>query len=762
MVLNEILAKSNGIKLIDHSRNVSECSLKILHKTISNPSDKDIEIVKISGLLHDIGKITNSFQNKTLKGDKSDNKHRHNEVGWCFVYKYLKVSRDILEYILDSVHWHHGISNKLGLVNSDEINFTLSQDEIECMKEFVKEVLGKEYLVADPRDYPKTAPLYYNPEKEELDETNQYNIMYRTCLISSDRMISNLEATNSLSMVDDEINNFIHKTSGLTIECTPNLDDKRFDEQLAIANACKQTTIIKAATAFGKTLIGLQLAVQSDKKLIWVCPRNEVARAVYDSLIDLLEKLNLNISIELYYGRKTRKSNHECNKEFSSDIIVTNIDNFLLPSVDNRNADRLFLINTCNVIFDEYHELITTSPIFSCFINIMKIRHRITSAKTLLLSASYEPVQFMWDTNDNKTLVLPNVREHYVLPSDKKFKLRVIDGYPKIDTKNNLIIFNSISETQLNKIVLDCQEIVHTHLEEQKKDETIAKIIKDFGKYSEKNIDKYNVISSPVIQASLDISFDNSYESCLSAGGSVQRLGRVDRWDINENISTHTIFRYNSKAEKKAIEIQHSIKLRDLWFDFISDYDGQDMTRAEFYVIYNKYLVCNEKQIKDRIKMCRNTSMRDLIKIYPVHYYDKGYIDSDVVIAGGNKLRCSGNEMFITAKRTDSDGWCNPFSITEHYSFDKELGEDNNTIFKILEAMESIHKMGDDRFNYKEIVERKDSITKDEVRHFGKKSDSPYTIFNKEYDPTYGLISNKNLEKILSLEKQLVLLQNNN
>lgn len=58
------------------------------------------EIVRISSLLHDIGKICEDFQ-KLLKNIKkeSKSKYRHNEVGWAFLSKYLNLNnKEIQKY----------------------------------------------------------------------------------------------------------------------------------------------------------------------------------------------------------------------------------------------------------------------------------------------------------------------------------------------------------------------------------------------------------------------------------------------------------------------------------------------------------------------------------------------------------------------------------------------------------------------------------------------------------------------------------------
>ena len=178
------------------------------------------------------------------------------------------------------------------------------------------------------------------------------------------------------------------------------------------------------------------------------------------------------------------------------------------------------------MIFDEYHELICEAPLFATFINLMKTRHIYTNSQTLLLSATPTLMNFLWDVEDGKrTILLPNNMD------------TVHNGDYQITVGNNIIPMNSDSLTIFNSI-RKAQEhrrnvegiLIHSNFLNIDIQALTKQIYDIYGKINRYSINKPNVISAPIIQASMDISFNGINESVLSPEASLQRLGRNDRW----------------------------------------------------------------------------------------------------------------------------------------------------------------------------------------------------------------------------------------
>src|SRR5262245_4143123 len=95
-MLNKIFAKDNKTLLVDHSIKVSEVAVRIAKLTIINPNPEILEIIRVSALLHDIGKCTLQFQkvlnNSNFETEEMEKKmpYRHNEVGWAYLSRHFK------------------------------------------------------------------------------------------------------------------------------------------------------------------------------------------------------------------------------------------------------------------------------------------------------------------------------------------------------------------------------------------------------------------------------------------------------------------------------------------------------------------------------------------------------------------------------------------------------------------------------------------------------------------------------------------------
>ena len=89
-----MLAKSNGLDLKTHSSIVSKTATNVFNNIVSDETIKKRyeDVITYASLLHDIGKLTTSFQRFLLGKIKSPSlKFRHNEIGWAFVSKYLSM-----------------------------------------------------------------------------------------------------------------------------------------------------------------------------------------------------------------------------------------------------------------------------------------------------------------------------------------------------------------------------------------------------------------------------------------------------------------------------------------------------------------------------------------------------------------------------------------------------------------------------------------------------------------------------------------------
>ena len=732
------LAKENGISLKEHSIKVSETALKILKIIIPCiKEDKEIyQTVKLAGLLHDIGKISENFQNilQGKKQSKKSNKFRHNEVSWAIIQRYL--DHQYKDGISNAAYWHHGISNPVNKFYTNDILDDIKlPDENEIKSMFLE--LGIDCFKIDEHD--SKTPLFF----EKFDEGNEYqneenisNLIIRTCLISADRIISSIEKEKDFDILLVQELNKINKND-IIIENPYN--NERYYKQVRIAeeNKDEQTIMLNAPAGFGKTISGILWSQLSKRKLLWICPNNTIAKAVYKNVKNELKTNGINnINIELYLTGEVKESTIPNNNGFNADIIITNIDNFLKPTIDNSNMDRLYYLLSCDVIFDEYDQLICESALYADFILIMKARHCRTSARTLLLSATYQNINKNWENKDKKTCILPGKYKHYEAQHNKKFKICVVDNFD-IFSENTLNVVNSIKLSQELYKRNDEGILIHSEFEDDKKEKIINEIY-DLYSLTNNNKLKKNVIGTHVIQTAHNISFKYLIESVMSPTSTVQRKGRHGRdEEYADNEAIFYITNSQSKSEEKIIELLYDKNLKNAWFNFLSKKDGQSLTLDEFYILYNQFLQDNEKAIGKYLTKKYRESCETLLKIYPKKY-DSVLSKDGNIKAGSNKLRTTGVENFVIARKYNSNKFCNPFNCKIYNNFSGTFKEDRDTFEKIVKVMKELSN--DERFDYKELLENK-KLTPEIFQEESKFSSTPYIRFDKVYHEDYGFIS---------------------
>lgn len=757
--MKKFLGKSDGTLLIEHSEMVSKVAVIIYETTVKNIDNKVRESIRIGGLLHDIGKCSEHFQKLLKKQDTEETikdcgsyKIRHNELGWMFLKNNFnhKQKNDIL----DVVYWHHGVSpNNFkpdGFYKGDTI---ISDVDINNMKEFLSEVIGDDFFMVKNLPEPFKRPHYFIASDDFNDEVNEKKLLMRSCIISADRIVSSNVCKN---LNDGELRDFIRNYNTVSNNIDINthifnsISNERFQQQIDITkqiiNDKNRTHIIKAPGGFGKTITGLLWSLQRNKRLIWVCPRNDIAKSVYRSLINELSGFNNgeSIRVELYLSGEVKEQTHD-NVGYESDIIITNIDNFLNPTVDNRYSDRLFTVIESDVVFDEYHELVSDNALFSLFILMMRIRHQQTNSSTLLLSATPGVIERLWDNSDNVTCVLPNKETHFKSQHNKKYKIRVVENFEDDSLQNSsALIMNSITNSQRMKKRFNVPILYHSNFVKKDRDGILNTIFETYDKNSNRSDNKLSVSSTHVLQASLDISFLNLHESVLSPESTVQRFCRCNRFGDYDGQSTFTVFKNIESlevGERKMRDMLYREDLTELWFNHIKQYNDSELTMDEIFQIYNEYIgkMRTELEIFGYKKFIFGLSK--LSEIYPLKFNFKTN-RSKVKTAGSNKLRNSnGNEIFVIAPYyNDSKQYSDPISVDTYGNFLRTFNEKDGMEKKIVNIFKLLEK--DDRFDYDELlkINKYGNLNIDQIRKYAKRDNMPYVRFDKVYHPEYGFV----------------------
>ena len=370
----EYLAKSDGTTLVDHV----ELMIKFAHIycDIIEVDDKYRNILIRAIILHDIGKIKGNFQEilKTNGACEIKSYSLHHIDSYSFIMRTFKSTNEN-NIMANAVYWHHAkLEAKKGkkvtnitpgdsLGGFTKIDFDNCDDYSNIMlkKHSVEMVLNKGEI--DSNDIKE--PKYYDGGYDMHQIT-----LIRGLLVSIDRMASSygndevLELLMDNSMCYDII---IEKDFKKPFKLSkPDLyDEKRFNDQTSHIEeiSSKNTVTFKATAGGGKTSAALRVFSGTDRKCLIVSTRNIIARNNYDSIIKELGYFNQTglVSVELFLTGKREACTDVSIPIFGSDIVITNIDNMLKPTIDSSVGDRqvslfvrdIFLMN----FMSQFHQM---------------------------------------------------------------------------------------------------------------------------------------------------------------------------------------------------------------------------------------------------------------------------------------------------------------------------------------------------------------------------------------------------------------------
>lgn len=707
--IDTFLAKSDGKNLIEHTNDVV-ANIKDITTELKIDSDKT-EILTLSAVLHDIGKIRNKTQTFFEKGieDKSKYKFAHNIIGWYFTVKYVnhKDKDDISNLVL----WHHANYKSCENLQLEIFNIEqeITEDEINSMKEFCQ---------------------YYNIDliDDDFDDDNlktqfhEVDNLYRSILIASDVWAS------SGKTIDD----MFYKTPIGLSNLDPNfVQSDRTKKQLDIINGIEDnnTTLIKAPTGFGKSIIGVLWSMSRTKQVIWVCPTNVISESIYDDLIDSLKLLKVDINIELYITGERKKANNDLN-DFSSDIIVTNIDNFIKPSVTNEYGARSLMIYDCDVIFDEVHEYENMNcALFASYNNIMMQRHNNLDSTTLMLTAT-EPV-FKFKAIGGKDInVLPNKNEHFKAAHNQKYKIFFHDEVPTDLMEGEFVSFyHTVDDVQTSYNNYDGLKLIsHGRYLDEDKLNRKQLVLDNYNKNGERK--ELGVFTNQILTTSCDYSVKKIFIKSPSVKIFQQSMGRLNRWGNMGECEVHISMnktRADSTVIGGKINSQEN-RYQELFIGELKEnFENKKFTLDEMYDFLNEFNQKHEKLRKNIAYSNLIESKRMLKNIYPKKY--KG--DDQVKIANGNKLRrsTSSDEMYILVKVRNKDEWVTiNMNIGNNVTIGDKFNEDENTYKNQIKVLKNIK-------GYNKYKRMSPSSLIDESVFY----DKPYPVFNYEYDYELGL-----------------------
>ncbi|MFT5661809.1 MAG: CRISPR-associated endonuclease/helicase Cas3 [Sulfurimonas sp.] len=562
-------------------------------------------------------------------------------------------------------------------------------------------------------------PIYKRYSTKEKIDAYRHNIGFnaknnlaRTAIVTADRLISKLtveelDAHISNKTLESLLDDALKKERGLASEIKECLDGfiKNYpdslqnEKQKEIAKElCDEelnVAVLNGPAGCGKTKIALEWALNtSAKKIYWVCPRVQVCQGIFDDLRS--SEYLPNSSIEIVTGEI--KKNVQDGKitqtiegeEFSSDIIITTIDQIVNSITTHKHIATLMDFMNAHVVFDEYHEYITMQGfnlLFAELIEAKKYQQTDESLpNTLLVSATPNPLfvaQFLGLDKDSiigmKSFNNSSYKIEFTEFDEKEDEL-TNPLLAEQKSKNTFVISNTAITAQLSFIKHQATEnsvLFHSKFTKSDQEYLFSDIFNSFKRNGSK---KYSVLrSGPVIQASLNITCDKMISEMSHAENFLQRLGRLDRFGERDEVNVYTVAITQGVKEGKAkdgtsrfLNELDSLQSSKVWYEFlVNNLSKEIYTINEIYGLYEKFY--EDKNTIEMISQDLVTALKKSVLLIDENVLDpKSFPNTKKNEKGGVKIKKNslrGNSLFVQMAKCKINS-INDFNILDEYAYE--------------------------------------------------------------------------------------------
>lgn len=664
--IDGIIAKRYGdvaLSLHAHSIDIAERCLE-LAKGLTE--DKNIQwYCYVSGLFHDVGKSSELFQQHINGQNKNSNYPLHNLLGSCLVDTFVRMDMPekddyIKKVIAKAITYHHPLDITEEKMTEQQIMIDDIIDD-----DYFQEVLA-DLIDINNKKFPefklKLIERYYNGNDGNVDYdavTEYYSSeeTFSKSLQDLFNIVVNIlrDADATFGIEKDKRDKMFNRKNVISIDEIKKPDgyDERFDEQVKHVKELinYNESVFKSQTGFGKTMLGILYALYANnRKTYWICPMNTIAEGVYKTLVKEVNNLGfserLSISLlltgEYVYGDK------------DADIIVTNIDNFLKPLINNETIERSYSLLYANCIFDEFHEYLMEAPIMALFEIMAKSRHLLNS-RTLYLSAT--PILNFFGYTYDFTIKTDDEDEKYRIKQEngmnekfgeKEFYINfasTIDQYCGDDKIEDGTLISVTSTGKAQEVLKDkyVDLTFHSRFLPTDKKNIFDKVSNEFGKNGNR---KLTVSATNIVTTGLDISFKNIIINAPLPDRMIQTIGRCNRWGENEKsvITLIPLENDGRSSEKGALKNQ---KYCPIYYDGFYNLLYEKFKNRETIKLNELYSIRkefynnkeNKNTIKQRYKKFKTETYKNLAELNYQMSFVNANNETKGKFIGNNKLR---------------------------------------------------------------------------------------------------------------------------
>lgn len=590
-----IKAKSNGLDLFSHSEAVKDTAYIFNSKGGFN---LDREKIKWMCILHDLGKANPLFQSNMDNQDFT-NVCRHEISSILFIDCVPNEFKD--EVALAILSHHKSINNddrslyKL-FEEQDDVLLKNHINNIEVWGEVVKKYLFYHYdIKIDIPSYKRCVEIieYYF---DIIENINYGYSLYRGLLMMADHFASCFE--NS----EERLKNITQLFEIPNVSCYESKNE-RYPLSLIDSNKEKRHTLCVAPTGVGKTNFMMK---RTSKRVFYTLPYQASINAMYN-------RINNDIGNEYVIGLKHSSINSisfidERIKTLSSfyGMPVKIITPFQIMGIILRlkGYESLILdLEGQDIIFDELHtynsmtkyyilSMVKFLVLLNCNIHICTATMPSWMQTDLISILGEENTQIV--KLDNETLDSFN---RHIVHTEEKFNIHDIkkryENGEKVLIVRNQVKLGINTYLELKKLIKDCK-IMLIHSRFKRSDRVLKEqlLLESFNSKDEPCI----VVSTQVVEVSIDINFDVMYTDNADIMSLIQRFGRINRQRKNIGVLKDVyVIKHNEGSE-----LPYDTKICDKTFDILSQYNNKVLEEKELQSIIDYVHPNNDDNVYEK------------------------------------------------------------------------------------------------------------------------------------------------------------------
>ncbi len=598
----EILAKSeqNGhISLYQHLKNVADIA-RVMAKHIG----LDEQVAVEGALLHDIGKTSPIFQqslNATML-KKPGSVFRHEIASLFFLSLICEEHRNA---VIDMIVAHHKSMYK----DVRELGILDLNDNTDCFEEHSR---GFNQWCDIALDILESLGMKtHNLSMKEAEDNYEYVINYcdkqeadcsewRGLLMAADHMASAMETVSEMPL--DKL--FIKPDFSFY-----NRQSELYPLSMISAGNNKKHTLVTAPTGAGKTDFLLR---RCHGRVFYTLPFQASINAMYDRIKGDLS--NTDAQVYLLHAASNLKVKDGTVEE---SIMQRHVGASVKVLTPHQMASIVFGIKGyeamamdlrgCDVILDEIHTY--SDAMQSIVLRIIEILValdcRVHVGTATMPTVLYEKIQKLLGGNDavyevkldSQTLQTFNRHQIYKL-NDKKESYDIIDSAIKGNSKI-LIVCNQVKRAQelyeniKNLYPKEKKMLIHSRYKRKDRARLEAELREEFN-----NLENTPciVVSTQVVEVSLDISFDVMITECAPIDALIQRFGRINRKRNQESIGHYKPIYVIAPSEDDKEALPYSIDILKETFCVLPDNGHvmeEDSVQEQIDKVYPKVDVQN-------------------------------------------------------------------------------------------------------------------------------------------------------------------------